>query len=246
MISGLFITGTDTGVGKTVVSGAIARALSSAGINVGVMKPIETGCPQRNGRLKLSDALYLRAAAGVNDPIETITPYAYRNPLAPRAASLFEGNEINLEKILQAYDQLRRRHSFLIVEGLGGLLVPLTAQADLPDLIRLLDLPVLLVARSGLGTLNHSLLTLRHGSELGIRFAGIIFNQTTPFRSLADKTNPAVLAERTEIPLLGTFPYFRKSGKKEKDINRSEKLLMGDESLREVILGWTREGGCKS
>jgi|SRR5579884_411257 len=243
MGKGLFIIGTDTGVGKTVVSGAIARALSSAGINVGIMKPIETGCRRRNGELWRSDAIYLKAAARVDDPIEMISPFAYRSPLAPRPASLLEGNEINLDKIAQAYDQVRRRHPFVIVEGLGGLMVPLTAHADLPDLIRLIDLPVVLIARSGLGTLNHSLLTLRYGSELGIHFLGIIFNRTLPSRSLADKTNPATLAERTEIPLLGTFPYFKKSGNREKDIRRSEALLMGNESLRRVLLGWAETAG---
>lgn len=239
MEKGLFITGTDTGVGKTVVSTAIARALTSFGMDVGIMKPIETGCFRRNGRLRLSDALYLKAAARVRDPLEMITPYAYRSPLAPRAASLLEGNEMNLETILQAYDQLRRRHSFMIVEGLGGLIVPLTAHADLPDLIRLFDLPVLLVARSGLGTLNHTLLTLRHGAGLGIRFLGVVFNRTAPAISLADKTNPVSLAERTDVPLLGTLPYFKKSGDTERDILRAKKLLMRNELLRGMILSWT-------
>ena len=242
-MSVLVVTGTDTGVGKTVVSAAIARALSSLGVNVGIMKPIETGCHKRNGKLTRSDAIYLKTAARVSDPLEMITPYAYQNPLSPRAASLLEGNEIFLETVLQTYDQLCRRHTFLIVEGLGGLLVPLTARADLPDLIRLLDLPVLLVARSGLGTLNHVLLTLRYGSGHGIRFQGIIFNRTTPSLSLADKTNPASLAERTDIPLLGTLPYFRKSGNEEGDISRSEKLLMGNELIKGMILSWTRDGG---
>lgn len=238
MATGIFITGTDTGVGKTVVAAAIARALSSMGIDVGIMKPIETGCRKRNGKLTLSDAPYLKTAARTSDPFEMITPYSYHVPLAPRAASLLENNEIELEAILKAYDQLRRRHSFLIVEGVGGLVVPLTARADVSDLIRLFELPVLLVARSGLGTLNHTLLTLRHGAGLGIRFLGIVFNRATPSRSLADKTNPSLLSEKTDVPLLGTLPYFRKSGNRERDINRSEKLLMGNEPLRSTLLSW--------
>jgi dethiobiotin synthetase len=238
MERGLFITGTDTGVGKTIIAAAIARTLSSLGTDVGIMKPIETGCRKRNGKLILSDALYLKIAAQVKDPIEMITPYAYRTPLAPRAASLLEKDEIDLETILLAYDQLRKRHPFLIVEGIGGLVVPLTARADLSDLIRLFELPVLLVARSGLGTLNHTLLTLRHGARLGIRFVGVLFNQTTPSRSIADETNPVSLAERTDVPLLGTLPYFEKRGNREKDIDRSVKLLMKNELLRSTILRW--------
>jgi dethiobiotin synthetase len=238
MGKGLFIIGTDTGVGKTVVAAAIARALSTMGSDVGIMKPIETGCHKRNGRLILSDALYLKTAARVNDPLDMITPYAYHAPLAPRAASLLEKKEIDLKAIRLAYDQLSNRHAFLIIEGVGGLVVPLSAQADVSHLIRLFELPVLLVARSGLGTLNHTLLTLRYGTSLGIRFLGILFNRTTPFRSLADKTNPYILAEQTDVPLLGTLPYFRKSGNRERDIDRTMRLLMGNESLRKSVLSW--------
>lgn len=238
MEKGIFITGTDTGVGKTVVAAAIARAVSSMGVDVGIMKPIETGCHKRNGKIIPPDALYLRKAARASDPFELITPYVYHAPLAPRAASLLEKKEIDLETILLTYDQLRQRHPFLIVEGVGGLMVPLTSGADVSDLIRLFDLPVLLVARSGLGTINHTLLTLHRGKELGIRFLGVLFNRSVPAISLADKTNPATLAERTDVPLLGTLPYFKKSGNSEKDITRSQKLLMGDESMRRTILGW--------
>lgn len=240
MEHGIFITGTDTGVGKTVAAGAIARALSSAGIDVGVMKPVETGCRIKNGKLTLSDAAYLKTAARTRDAVKSITPYAFRSTLAPRAASLLEKKEIKLEEVLRAYDRLRLRHSFIIVEGAGGLMVPLTAHLDILDLIVLLNLPVLLVARSGLGTLNHTLLTIRTGVAAGIRFSGIIFNRPTPSVSLADRTNAASLAERTDIPLLGSLPYFKKSGSIEKNIERSEKLLMGNELLRQAVLGWTQ------
>ncbi|MBI3805871.1 MAG: dethiobiotin synthase [Nitrospirae bacterium] len=239
MEEGIFIAGTDTGVGKTVIAGAIARALSLTGVDVGVMKPVETGCQKKNGKLVPSDATYLKAAARTRDPIKWITPYRFQSALSPRAAALQEKKEIKLEEVLRAYDQLRRRHAFIIVEGAGGLLVPLTAHLDLLDLITLLNLPVLLVGRSGLGTLNHTLLTLRCGSTAGIRFTGIIFNQITPSRSLADETNPASLAERTDIPLLGVLPYFKKSGKKEREIERSEKLLMANQLLKRTVLGWT-------
>lgn len=209
------------------------------GIDVGVMKPIETGCRKRNGRLTLSDAPYLKTASKITDPIEMITPTPF-SPLAPEPHPFLK-KEIDLDEILFAYDQLCRRHSFVIVEGVGGLMVPLTARADVSDLIRLFELPVLLVARSGLGTINHTLLTLHHGADLGIQFLGIIFNRTSPTASLADKTNPATLAERTDIPLLGTLPYFKKTGNREKDIQRSEKLLVKDKFLRSSILHWIND-----
>ncbi|MDC4226544.1 MAG: ATP-dependent dethiobiotin synthetase BioD [Candidatus Manganitrophus sp.] len=130
-------------------------------------------------------------------------------------------------------------HSFLIVEGVGGLMVPLTAHADVSDLIRLFDLPVLLVARSGLGTLNHTLLTLHHGARLGIRFLGVLFNRTVPSISLADKTNPATLAERTDVPLLGTLSYFKKSGKSGERYSSVRKIIDGkDELMKSAILRW--------
>lgn len=242
-IKGIFIAGTDTGVGKTVIAGAIARALSSYGVDVGVMKPIETGCRQSKGELIPADGMYLKGAACLNDPIGSITPYSFREPLAPYTASIRDKKKIHLETILKAYDRLRRRHSFLVVEGVGGLIVPLTRNVDLLDLILLLDLPVLLIARSGLGTLNHTLLTLRYGLEHRIRFAGVVLNQASPKKTLSDETNAEVLSERITVPLAGPLPYFRKTGIQEKDIERSKKLLMGNPLLKEMVLNWVGVGG---
>ncbi|HEY5600127.1 MAG TPA: dethiobiotin synthase [Candidatus Manganitrophaceae bacterium] len=223
---GIFIIGTDTGVGKTVIAGAIARFLVSQGVDVGVMKPIETGCRRRGGKLIPADGSYLRAAARVEDPLGLITPYPYQYPLAPWVASIREKRRIHFKKIRSAYEQLRRAHSFLIVEGVGGLLVPLTAKSDLLDLILFLELPVLLVARSGLGTINHTLLTIQYGSQQGLQFQGILLNRTTPQETLADKTNPETLRRRTGLPLLGCFPYFEKKGSREENIERSKSLFM--------------------
>lgn len=239
---GIFILGTDTGVGKTVIAGAIARLLSTQGIDVGVMKPIETGCRKSKGRLIPADGAYLKAASGSTDPIESITPCSYTKPLAPYAASVLEKRKVRLEAIVKAYDRLRRRHSFLIIEGVGGLMVPLTDRLDLLDLIVLFDLPVLLIARSGLGTLNHTLLTLRYGSEHHIRFIGVILNQTSPKMGLADRSNPEILSGRIDVPLAGPFPYFRKSANREKDIRRSEALLIKNVLMKEMVLGWIDSG----
>lgn len=237
---GIFVLGTDTGVGKTVIAGAIARLLSSQGIDVGVMKPIETGCRKSKGNLIPADGTYLKAAARSTDRIESITPCSYIAPLAPYAASIREKKKVHLDTIVKAYDQLRRRHSFLIIEGVGGLMVPLTDRLDLLDLILLLDLPVLLVARSGLGTLNHILLTLRYGSEHHVRFIGVILNQTLPKKGLADESNPEILSGRITVPLAGPFPYFKKSGSQEKDIERSEMLLRENTVIKKMVLGWVR------
>jgi len=204
------------------------------------MKPIETGCRKIKGMLHPADGVYLKDAARSSDPIGSITPYTYSAPLAPYAASLREKKKVHLDAIVKTYDRLRRHHSFLVVEGVGGLMVPLTARLDLLDMILLLDLPVLLVARSGLGTLNHTLLTLRYGSERHVRFIGVILNQTAPAKGPAEESNPEILSGRINVPLTGPFPYFKKSGSREKDIERSEALLKKNFLMKEMVLGWVR------
>ena len=205
--SGLFIVGTDTGVGKTRITGAIARTLSLEGVDVGVMKPVETGCRIRRGLLYPADGADLKTAARTSDPLEWITPCRYASPLAPHAAALWEKRDaVNLDQVIAAFQYLHRRHAVTLVEGIGGLLVPLAARHDLLDLVLALQLPVLLVAHSGLGTLNATLLTLRYGASRGVKFVGVILNQTTPRRTLSDRTNPAILAERCALPVL-SFPF---------------------------------------
>lgn len=215
MKRGVFITGTDTGVGKTFIAGALARGLRADGIDVGVMKPIETGVstPGRNrqpvGLSGADDASYLKRAAGVSDPIELISPYRFRYPLAPWPASIKEGKKIEIKKILTAYKKLAEKHSFMIVEGAGGLLVPITEHLDVVDLILAMKLPVLLVARAGLGTLNHTRLTIEYGKNRGILFVGIILNQAQPQKTLADQSNPLILSHKIDVPIIGSVPYVK-------------------------------------
>ncbi|MFQ5895774.1 MAG: dethiobiotin synthase, partial [Nitrospinota bacterium] len=166
MKAGLFVVGTGTGVGKTVVGGAIAAALRLAGEDVGVMKPAETGCPEAGcpegeGGLLPLDALFLRTMAGSDDPLDLVNPYRFRPPLAPAHAAEAEGRAVELGRIERAFRTLAAAHRYLIVEGAGGLLVPLSGKVLYPELIRRLRLPVLLVSPLGLGTINSTLLTLR-------------------------------------------------------------------------------------
>lgn len=233
---GLFIAGTDTGVGKTLFAGALARTLVSNGIDCGVMKPIETGCRLKETRLIPSDGSYLRAAARSREAIELITPYRYRYPLAPYAAVMEEGKEpIELKRILAIYKQLQAAHDFMIVEGVGGLMVPLTAKQNLIDLIRMLKLPVLLVAHSGLGTLNHTLLSLNHGAHQGITFLGVILNRISPEKPRSEKTNLRILTELCRISILGPFPYSAQHQRKEERIAHTAKRLAQMPLIKEVI-----------
>lgn len=208
MNNGLFITGTDTGVGKTVVTAGLAMLLRAQHQSVGVMKPIQTGCRLVNGKPFPDDTKILLRAAGTKDPLELVTPYRFHSPLAPLVAGRIERERILPSKILRAYRRLKRRHSFILVEGIGGILVPITKKDRVLDLIRLLDLPLLIVARSGLGTLNHTLLTVHQARQTGIPIVAILLNTSEPRKQgPAEKTNPGILAELTGLPVFGPIPF---------------------------------------
>jgi len=203
---GFFVTGTDTGVGKTIVAATMARLLRHKGVNVGVMKPVTSGCRQEQGGLVSDDALLLCRAAGLvcNDDI---APYALREPLAPAEAARLDGVLIDAERIRACYDRLSATHDVVIVEGAGGLMVPLAEGLLISDLIRTLELPLLVVARPGLGTVNHTLLTCCCARHLGLSVAGIIVNNYPQFPDLAEKGAPRQIEALSGAPLLGVWPH---------------------------------------
>lgn len=205
--TGLFITGTDTGVGKTLITAGLAHALRTKKIDVGVMKPIETGCPTRDGRLRPPDALTLREAAGSRDALDLINPYRFREPLAPMVAAERSRRDIDVERLLSCFGRLTNRHTIMLVEGAGGLLVPITDKVSYLDLAARLRLPVLVVIGSRLGALNHARLTVEAALAARIPVAGAIVNRATPERSLARTTNVSALQRLLPIPVLGEIPY---------------------------------------
>ncbi len=208
MIRGLFITGTDTGVGKTYVACGIAAALRSRGIDVGVMKPAETGCRLKKGELVPADALQLMKAARVKDSLSLVNPYRFRRPLAPSVAAELEGKRISMDKMLNAYSELSRRHAFMLVEGAGGIMVPLSQDKLYLELAEALNLPVLIIARPGLGTINHTLLTVAALTNRRLKIAGIVINCSNDGAfGLAEKTSPAVIEEISGVKIVGTVPY---------------------------------------
>ncbi len=200
--NGLFISGTDTGVGKTVVTAGLAASLRRSGLNVGIMKPVETGFSSRS-----SDALFFRKVVGVEDPLPLISPYRLKRPLAPFTAARMEKVSIRFATIARAYEALMANHDALLVEGAGGLLVPITRRMMMLDLASRLDLPLLIVSRTSLGTINHTLLSVAMARQRRIRVAGVIFNHVRPRRGLAEKTNPSVLKSFLNVPVLGELPY---------------------------------------
>ncbi|MBF0329711.1 MAG: dethiobiotin synthase [Nitrospirae bacterium] len=207
-MKGVFVTGTDTGVGKTVVSAAIIKAFLKKGMSIGAMKPVETGCDEVNGSLIPSDGMFLREMAGMDDSIDVVVPSLYKNPLAPMVAAALENRHFDIEKILHAYRTLSLKYEFMVVEGAGGLLVPINKKYFILDLIKSLALPVVVVARASLGTINHTLLTVKQALNEGLDVKGVIINNhCQPEDSIAAKTNPDVLRELCPVPVLGILPY---------------------------------------
>jgi dethiobiotin synthetase len=209
MGKGIFVTGTDTGVGKTVVTACLVSILAKRGFDVGVMKPVETGCHKRSHRLVPRDAAFLKAVSGSGDPLSLINPYRFSKPLAPLIAAEIDHKNIEVKRIHSAYQKLREKHDILFVEGAGGLLVPLVGKLTNLDLILELNLPVLLVVGSKLGAVNHALLTLNWAKENGVKILGVFINQLHPGsrKSLVQKTNPGLIRSFTKVPILGNVPH---------------------------------------
>lgn len=206
MKPGVFITGTDTGVGKTVVSAGLALALRARGIKVGVMKPVATGCVGMDKRLVSMDAVFL-LEAGENEYPALTNPSRYRNPLAPSVAATIEKREVDIEGIIRAYKEMQKHYDFIIVEGVGGLLVPIKNNYYVANLIREFKLPLVIVSRPGLGTINHTLLTIDASLIRGFEMRGIIFNRLPEVNySVAEITNPKVIQDLSGIPVLGSLP----------------------------------------
>jgi dethiobiotin synthetase len=206
MKQGLFITGTDTGVGKTLVAAALASFLKKEGVDVGVMKPVESGCRRQEGNLVPQDALFLREAAGCGDDLDLVNPYRLKAPLAPSLAAEREGVEIDLGKLFECFQAIKEKHDFILVEGAGGLMVPLREGYLISDLVQLFQLPLLIVAASRLGAINHTLLTVRHAQSLTIKVAGVILNNPEE-EDLASRSNSDLLPQLLDVPLLGIIPF---------------------------------------
>jgi dethiobiotin synthetase len=200
---GLFVTGTDTGVGKTEVSCAIVAEARAAGLDLAAMKPAESGL----GPGAPSDSERLRAAAGGADDPALVCPYRFAAPLAPAVAARLEGAEVRLEVILGAARALLARHAALLVEGAGGLLVPLTAGGTYADLAVALGLPVLVVARAGLGTVNHTALTVEALRARRLAVAGVILNRIGPADDPSVPHNAAEIERLCGVPVLATLPH---------------------------------------
>ncbi len=201
-----FVTGTDTGVGKTFVTCGLIWFLRDQGKKVAAMKPVETGCKEHRGALLAEDASLLSDATSYSGPIDDLCPYRFRLPLSPEAAARADGVKIDLNRILDARKRRAEDADILFVEGAGGFLVPLADKLDTSDLIAKLKAKVILVAGSRIGCINHTLLTLEALERRGLSTAAVILNRIGAADDPSLETNLEDIRKRTKVPVLGEIP----------------------------------------
>jgi dethiobiotin synthetase len=243
MNNGIFVTGTDTGVGKTIVAATLARILRLRGVNVGVMKPVTSGCVERNGELISEDAELLAWAAGV-DCTDDVAPYCLREPIVPVEAAEHDNVRISFSTIAERYRRLASQHDFMIVEGAGGLMVPLNGGLLVADLVKQLDLSLVVVARPDLGTINHSVLTCFAAGQMGIEVKGVFVNRFPADPGLAEKGAPHQIGSLCGAPILGIWNDL--SGMPEEVVERLAEQFNTDPKSDIIlrVLGGSEDTSC--
>ena len=234
MHKGIFITGTDTGVGKTFVAVGLINALKEKGFNVCPMKPVETGCRTKKGKLIPEDTMSLIKASGIKEAIDVINPYRFKHPLAPSVAAELERKSIKKEKIFSAYNYLSKKYDITIVEGAGGIMAPLYKKYLFLDFISALNLPIIIVSRPGLGTINHTLLTISAAKGRGVNILGVVINYAAKTKTgIAEKTNPEIIKRLGGVPVIGIVLY-----SKNQKVVKKNFLGIGEKILKELNLNY--------
>jgi dethiobiotin synthetase len=205
-MGGLFVTGTDTGCGKTEVTLGVMSSLQQRGETVLGMKPVASGALATEEGLRNEDALRIQAQCSLEIPYSSVNPLVYQPPIAPHLAARAAGQPIRLDEILQGYDRLRKLADRVVVEGIGGWHVPLGEGTTLADLARILDLPMVLVVGIRLGCINHALMTAECMLNSGVRFEGWVANRVDPEMQAAED-NILTLQAWLPAPCLGEVPY---------------------------------------
>ena len=223
-MSGLFITGTDTEIGKTFVSSLLIKLLAEEGLNVVGMKPIASGAKVIDGLLKNEDALSLMAASNVEVDYQSINPYVFEPAVSPHIAAEEAGVEIGIDKIKKHFDQLQKKSDVVVVEGVGGWYAPLSTNCTVADLAEELNQPIILVVGLRLGCLNHALLTAQAIRQLGLPVAGWIANHVEEDFSFAEKNISTLKHFLNDFPYLGHVSYQADSSNKlhQHHINKQE------------------------
>jgi len=209
-MNGFFITGTDTDVGKTVVTACLTALFKSQGIDVGVMKPIETGVDPACNSSANSDAKFLMEVSGNNDLADKVCSYRFKTPASPYQAAQIAGGVIKPATIIENFKVLKLQHKLMLIEGIGGLLVPITSHYNVANLALEIGLPLIIVSRLRLGTLNHTLLTINAAQKHGLKIKGIILNQQEKNTlDPVEKQQGKLIKELSDIPILGICPYIK-------------------------------------
>lgn len=207
-MAGVVVTGTDTGVGKTIIAAGIAGAMRRDGVDVGVMKPIATGIPQKEG-FKSSDAELLARISGSTDSENEINPVFLPLEASPLTASRVLNIDIKLDEVFSSFKRLADKHEFIVVEGIGGVMVPIKKDYFVIDMIKELKLPVLIVSRAALGTLNHTLLTVKACKEYDLDVSGIVVNGVRE-SNIVENSAGEIIQELTEVFIIGSIPFVEK------------------------------------
>jgi dethiobiotin synthetase len=213
---GIFVAGTDTGVGKTVVAAGIAWLLKSRNVDVGVMKPFATASKPHSAKYRSEDTAMLAAAVNAGEPDKELNPFFFKVPASPlMAAQILGKSPPDVHGALFPLKKLGIMHQFIIVEGIGGLMVPLTEREFVADFARLCALPVIIVAHPRLGTINHTLLTVRVCRDFGLDIRGIIVNMMPKKPSVVEKRAPEMIQRLAGVPVLAVLPEMKKPDYKE-------------------------------
>ncbi|MEN1934639.1 dethiobiotin synthase [Paenibacillus sp. 102] len=222
-MSGFFITATDTEVGKTVVTGALAGVLRNRGYNIGVYKPLQSGHIDSNPE---GDAARLKVASGVTTDTNRICPYSIEEPLAPRLAMQRAGRTVTLAQIISHYNELMKECDSLFVEGAGGLAVPYTEDALVVNFAKELKLPLIIVARPTLGTVNHTVLTISYAREHGLTVAGVILSGCKECEKERVQENKEMIEELSGVPVLGLLPELPEGFTRDELLRAAEENIM--------------------
>ncbi len=203
----IFVTGTDTGIGKTLVTAGLATVMQSLGYKTGVYKPYQTGAVPQGGFYVSPDINFVRK---VDFYVDTLCTYLMKTPAAPLIAAEIDGVDINNQTILKDFHTIRQRCETLIVEGCGGLMVPVTPDKTMAHTVLNMNIPIIIVARPNLGTVNHTLLTIQYAQTMGLQIAGVIINRYPEgTNDIAIKTAPRLIEEYSDAKVLGIIPELR-------------------------------------
>lgn len=220
-MKGLFVVGTDTDIGKTYVTALLLKRMLELGMNATYYKGALSGAEVVDKKLIAGDAKYVKDISGLEENIENLVPYVYKNPVSPHLAAKIEGNPVKLDVVVEGYNKLAEKYNYIVMEGSGGIFCPISMGKEeimLEDFIRELDIPTVLVADAGLGTINHTYLTVHYMKQKGIEIKGIILNNYDG--SLMQRDNEKMIEKLTGVKIISRVKIGSENLEIEEDVLR--------------------------